>query len=57
MAIEIAKSVATTGFIVLVVTFVLKYFKKTIMNKLLSQIRNIGIITHFMIMQLNYSAI
>ena len=47
---NVGKSAAATGFAVLVGTFLLSYFKKSVMNRMLSQVRNLGLITHFMMM-------
>ena len=53
---KVGKSAAATGFVVLVGTFLLSYFKKSVMNRMLSQVRNLGLITHLMMMQLQYPA-
>ena len=39
------------------ILFLLNFFLKFAMNQVLSQVRNLSLVVHFMILQLNYAAI
>ena len=47
---------ATTGLVFLIGAFIISYFYYSSLNRVLGQVRNIGILSHFMIIKLEFPA-